>query len=238
MSPSGRSVKAVRISRGARRTAAGGTSNVRSWASIAGAEQDLALAEDLDVARDEPDLRRPEHVAREHEVDRPFLEPEIAEKREIQRRRDGAEDGEVQELAVADLRAALTGWALRRAGDARASLQPAAQAEASDRGQERLGAGVPEIEVDRVARRGGEPHGRLAPERPVRQLTVKRGEGGSTAAESKRRGDRPDVEALGELPQRGDGELPLARHCPADPRQGRRQLDALGPRGAAPFAPW
>ena len=226
--PSARGVNAARISRGARRTAAGGTSSVNCMGELAGPEQDLALAEDPDVTRDEADHGSPEHVAGQHEVDGALLEPEIAQEGQIQRGGDGAEHREVVEPAVADLRVALPGGPLGGAGEARPRLEPAAQAPAAERGQEALRAGVAEVDRDGVAGRPRQADGGLAAQRALRELAAERLEGEIAAAEPERGGELADLYPLRD-PERRD-----RRAVPGRPARRRRVRATSSPRCRSP----
>ena len=195
---------------------------------LAGPEEDLALAEDPDVARDEADDGSPEHVAGEDEVDGALLEPEIAQEGQIQRGGDGAQHRKIMEPAVADLRVTFPGGPLGGAGEARPSLEPAAQAPAAERGQEALRAGVLEVDRDGVAGRPRQADRGLASQRALRELAAEGIEGQVAAAEAERGGELPDLDPLGDL-ERRDGELSLAGQRAADPRERRHHLDAGGP---------
>ena len=227
MSPSGRSVNAARISRGARRTTAGGTSKVSSWASSPLRSRISPLPRILTSRA----TNRTTGVRRTSPASTKSMAPSS--------NRSSRSRGRSSAAATAPRTGKSRSWPSRisacpcPAGPSavpvmlRPGLQPAAQVPAPDGGQERLGARVPELEVDRVARRGGEADGHVAAERSVRELTAKRREGEVAAAEPERGGERPNVEAIGD-PERGDRELSCARQRAADPRPGRRQLDALG----------
>ena len=191
-------MKAARISRGARRRAAGRDEQRELVGQLARAERDLSLAEYPDVAGHEADRGRSEHVPCEREVDGAFLEPLVAEDREIERSGHSAQHGKVVELAVPDLGVPPTGHALARAGEGCLGLEPAAQAPTAERGHERLRAAVAQREGDVVARRPGQAHGRLALERAVRQLPADRGERDVSARELERGGELSDLDALRE----------------------------------------
>ena len=94
MSPPGRSVNAVRRLARSPAHRGGRHQRIELVGELAGSEQDLTLAEDSDVARDESDHGRLQHVTRDHEVDGTFLEAQVAQG-EVQRSGDGAEYGEL-----------------------------------------------------------------------------------------------------------------------------------------------